>query len=98
MQEYAGRETELVLPASLVAQWRETLHEFGVEARLVTHDALAREPFMADVARERLVIVDEAHAFRNRNTQRWGALARRSISARPLLTTATPICQFPDDP
>src|SRR5260221_8625291 len=96
MQEYAGTEIELVLPASLVAQWRETLHEFGVEARLVTHDALAREPFMADVARERLVIVDEAHAFRNRNTQRWAALAPRSIAAPPLLLTATPICHFPD--
>jgi SNF2 family DNA or RNA helicase len=97
MNEYRGTEIELILPASLVTQWRETLREFDVEARVITHDALARAPFMADAARERLVIVDEAHAFRNRNTQRWAALARRSIGARLLLITATPICNSLDD-
>lgn len=97
MQECAGAEIELILPAALVTQWRETLRAFDVEARIVTHDALAHAPFMTDAARERLVIVDEAHAFRNRDTQRWAALARRSIAARLLLITATPICNSLDD-
>ena len=92
-----GFEIELVVPKSLLPQWRETLHDFNVAARLLTHDALARDPFVADPTRQRLVIVDEAHAFRNRATQRWGALARRSIAARLLLVTATPICNALDD-
>lgn len=93
--EYA--DIELIAPASLIPQWRTTLREFGLEARLLTHDLLAREPFVADLARERLIIVDEAHAFRNRATQRWAALARRSVAARLLLVTATPVCNALDD-
>jgi SNF2 family DNA or RNA helicase len=92
-----GEAIELIVPAALVTQWRATLSDFGVEARILTHDALARDPFVADPSRERLLIVDEAHAFRNRKTQRWAALARRSVAARLLLVTATPICNSLDD-
>ncbi|HKO58597.1 MAG TPA: SNF2-related protein, partial [Thermoanaerobaculia bacterium] len=83
---------ELVIPAALVAQWRETLAQFGVEARVLTHDALASDPFVPYPAKRRLVIVDEAHAFRNPDTRRYDALARRSIAAELLLVTATPVC------
>ena len=92
-----GYEIELVAPASLMRQWRDTLRSFDVEARMLTHDGLARDPFVADPSRERLLIVDEAHAFRNPMTQRWAALARRSVAARLLLVTATPICNSLDD-
>lgn len=88
---------ELLVPAGLVAQWRETARAFDIDPRILTHDALANEPFVADATRERLVIVDEAHAFRNRRTQRWAALARRSVAAKLLLITATPICNSLDD-
>ncbi|HXH41286.1 MAG TPA: helicase-related protein [Thermoanaerobaculia bacterium] len=90
-----GSAVEIVVPASLVAQWRETLRDFGVDARILTHDALVSDPSLGEG--ERLIIVDEAHAFRNRRTQRWCALARRSVGARLLLVTATPICNSPDD-
>lgn len=90
-----GNAVEIVVPAALVAQWRETLRDFSVEARIITHDALAADPSLGDG--ERLIVVDEAHAFRNRRTQRWCALARRSVAARLLLVTATPICNSADD-
>src|SRR5204862_1617383 len=87
---------ELVVPAALVGQWRDTLRDFGVDARILTHDALLGQRFMPDGAR-RFLIVDEAHAFRNPRTQRYAALARRSIGARLLLVTATPVCNSADD-
>ena len=87
----AFAEVDLVVPAALVTQWRETLAQFGVQATLLTHDALLRDTFVAE-ARERLVVVDEAHAFRNPDTQRYAALARRTAGARVLLVTATPVC------
>jgi superfamily II DNA or RNA helicase len=90
-----GSEVEVIVPASLVMQWRETLRDFAVEARIITHDSLAGDPLLGHG--ERLIIVDEAHAFRNRRTQRWCALARRSVCARMLLVTATPICNSADD-
>lgn len=90
-----GSAVELIVPASLTAQWRETLRDFAVEARIITHDALAGDPIVG--VGDRLIVVDEAHAFRNRHTQRWCALARRSVCARLLLVTATPICNSVDD-
>jgi superfamily II DNA or RNA helicase len=86
-----GGEVELIVPAALVEQWRETLVRFDVAARILTHDSIAGEPFVPR-PRERLVIVDEAHAFRNPRTRRFDALARRTIAANVLLVTATPVC------
>jgi superfamily II DNA or RNA helicase len=90
-----GSSIEIAVPASLVPQWRDTLCEFGVDARIITHDSLAGDASLTDG--ERFIVVDEAHAFRNRRTQRWCALARRSIGSRLLLVTATPICNSADD-
>ena len=89
-----GAEVELIVPAALVAQWRETLGAFGVAARISTHDSIARD---VGGAVRRLVVVDEAHAFRNRRTQRYRALARRTAGARVLLITATPLCNSIED-
>jgi superfamily II DNA or RNA helicase len=85
-----GGPCELVVPLSLVPQWRETL---SVEAEIFTHDSIE------GVARpgRRLVVVDEAHAFRNPRTQRYAALARRTAGARVLLVTATPVCNSLED-
>ncbi|HYH09107.1 MAG TPA: DEAD/DEAH box helicase [Thermoanaerobaculia bacterium] len=84
-------KSELIVPASLVVQWRATLRELDVDAPILTHDGIVREPFVPLPSR-RLVVVDEAHAFRNDRTQRYAALARRTAGARVLLVTATPVC------
>ena len=87
---------EIIVPASLVAQWRGTLADFQVDARTITHDSLIADCFVA-AATPRFIVVDEAHAFRNPRTQRYAALARCSIGARLLLVTATPVCNSADD-
>ena len=38
---------EVIVPASLVAQWRDTLRDFEVDARTITHDALIGDRFVA---------------------------------------------------
>jgi superfamily II DNA or RNA helicase len=86
-----GGGAELIVPAALVPQWRETLARFDADARILTHDAIVRDPFVPQPLR-RLVVVDEAHAFRNPRTRRYLALAQRTIAARVLLVTATPVC------
>jgi superfamily II DNA or RNA helicase len=90
-------EVDLIVPASLVAQWQHTLRQFDVQASVETHDALAHSRRVADPAVRRLVIVDEAHAFRNPATQRYDALARRTLAARVLLVTAMPLCNSARD-
>jgi hypothetical protein len=86
-------EVELIVPASLVAQWRE----LELDATILTHDGIITAPFIAQPSRRRLVIVDEAHAFRNPRTQRYDALARRTLAARVVLVTATPVCNSAGD-
>lgn len=86
-----GVAVEVVVPASLIAQWEETLQEFDVQAPLLSHDRIITDPFVPQPV-PRLLIVDEAHGFRNPRTQRYDALARRCVGARVLLVTATPLC------
>jgi SNF2 family DNA or RNA helicase len=93
MRRFDG-ECELIVPASLVAQWRETLAQFRTGATILTHDSSGQ--CVAD-GKRRLVVVDEAHAFRNPRTQRYAALARRTAAARVLLVTATPVCNGAGD-
>ncbi|HEY6200985.1 MAG TPA: DEAD/DEAH box helicase, partial [Candidatus Binatia bacterium] len=93
MQE-RGYDVELIVPASLVPQWKDVACEFGVTARVLTHDSI---PASGCCDKRRLIVVDEAHAFRNPRTQRWTALARHSVGARLLLVTATPVCNSADD-
>lgn len=95
-EERGGATIEVIVPASLAGQWNETLRRFGVGARILTHDAIVNDTSIPD-ARRRLIVVDEAHAFRNPKTQRYDALARRSVGARMLLVTATPLCNSPRD-
>jgi SNF2 family DNA or RNA helicase len=90
-------DVDLIVPASLVAQWRDTLRDFDLDATILTHDGIITAPFVADPDRRRIVIVDEAHAFRNPRTQRYDALARRTLAADVLLVTATPVCNSAAD-
>lgn len=82
------------VPAPLVATWRSTLARFGVEADLVTHDGLRLLPAPAP---ETLLVVDEAHRFRNPSTRRYDALAACAREGALLLVTATPLCNRLDD-
>jgi len=94
MRQWSGglsARLDLIVPAALVEQWQETLAAFETGARIVTHDGILNDRFVPQ-PRDRLVVVDEAHAFRNSHTQRYAALARRSAGTRLLLVTATPIC------
>jgi superfamily II DNA or RNA helicase len=94
MRRFDAVETELIVPNALIPQWRATLVQFAVDACIFTHDSI--DPAIPKPMR-RLVVVDEAHAFRNPHTQRYAALARRTAGARVLLVTATPLCNAIED-
>ena len=92
----AARVSKSSCPRHSQGQWNETLRRFGVNANVVTHDAIIHDTRVPE-PRRRLIIVDEAHAFRNPRTQRYDALARRSVGAQLLLVTATPLCNSARD-
>ena len=84
----------LVVPAVLVPQWRGLLARFDVDAPIMTHESLSAtpgRPLPPVAVRCRLFVIDEAHRFRNPETNRHRALARLVVGARVLLVTATPV-------
>ncbi len=88
-----GHAIELIVPAMLRAQWAETLRRFGLDGiSVLSHEALHREKREVRPPRTQLIIVDEAHRFRNSKTKRFRALSERAIGQPVLLVTATPVC------
>jgi len=85
----------LVVPAVLVSQWRDLLSRFGQhEVPIITHESLSKHPYRllpSSTVSYRLFVVDEAHRFRNPETNRYRALAQMVVGSRVLLVTATPI-------
>src|SRR5688572_3580390 len=70
-----GHEIELVIPASLQIQWKSIALSFDLRPTVLTHEALFRRPsFPLAGASEKLIVVDEAHRFRNRTAKRFRAL------------------------
>ena len=96
-----GEPFTLVVPAVLVHQWRQLCRRFELDPEIQTHERLGRRPFIGQTpsrdftsrrqSRSPLIIVDEAHHFRNPVTKRYRALAEVAIGARVLLVTATPV-------
>ena len=83
----------LVVPAVLVSQWRDLLTRFGQHAvPIITHESLSVSTVRpSDRPTAAFVVVDEAHRFRNPDTNRYRALARLVVGTSVLLVTATPI-------
>ncbi len=89
----------VIVPAVLIGQWRGLLARLRLSAALVTHEALSHDataPATCDDVG--LLIVDEAHRFRNPETRRYRALARLAVGRRTLLVTATPLHNRHSDP
>ncbi|HSH44813.1 MAG TPA: SNF2-related protein, partial [Longimicrobiales bacterium] len=95
----AGQEAALIVPASLRPMWRRLLS--GLEGRervhLATHTQLSRGSHPVGVARASLLVVDEAHAYRNPRTRRYRTLLELCAGARVAMLTATPVNNDPAD-
>ncbi len=90
-QLHAGDAAVVVVPAALRGAWKRTLQplvEPSTRLRILSHGQLSRS-CPAEAAS--LVVVDEAHAFRNPDTKRYRALRRICRAARVVLITATPV-------
>lgn len=77
-----------VVPAALVAQWRRVAHALDVPLPVVSHEGLSRG---GPVPAARLLLVDEAHRFRNPHARRYEQLAEATVTSDVLLITATPV-------
>lgn len=92
----------IVCPAALKSMWEAELQAATIAARIVTQERLGQKDFdVRDLRDVDIILVDEAHNFRNRRAQRYQNL-ERIIAAnnrrgrdgdrkKVILLTATPI-------
>jgi hypothetical protein len=82
-----GRAT-CIVPATLVSRWREISARLDVPAVVSSHERASRGTLPRANG---LVVVDESHHYRNRETRRYGHLARWLVGRTTLLLSATPV-------
>jgi superfamily II DNA or RNA helicase len=93
-----ARRPLVVAPMSLRGMWLQAAVRAGVRITMWSAEALSRGETAPRVEGGwDLIIVDEAHHFRNAATRRYRALARLSAGVRILLLSATPIHNRADD-
>lgn len=105
MEDYAYHQRQkalVVCPASLRRMWEEELRAASISAYVVTQERLGQDDLdIRDYADVDIILVDEAHNFRNRRAKRYyqlenilaanGRRGRDGGRKKLILLTATPI-------
>lgn len=90
MEREQGGDAVAIVPSAVVTEWQRAAETTGTPITIYSHASLARRT-PVPAARCSLVIVDEAHGFRNPRTRRYEGLARLTAGRRVALLTATPL-------
>ena len=90
-----GRPIACLAPATLLGQWTATASALGLEVVTGSHQAASRGR-LPEVGRG-LVVMDEAHHFRNPATWRYRNVAPWLVGRPVLLVSATPAVNRLDD-
>lgn len=90
LEREKGGDAVAFVPAALRAEWADASAKAQVPLAIHSHTELARTP-PSLAPRCSLLLIDEAHGFRNPRTRRYDALARLAVGRRVALLTATPV-------
>lgn len=95
LQQVHGRIL-VICPPVLKQYWESSLHDFRVAAKV---ESLGKLDHIVKFGMDRFdyVVVDEAHRFRNENTQAYADLLDICRGKKIILLTATPINNTIDD-
>jgi superfamily II DNA or RNA helicase len=94
--------TLVICPPALYDNWHETFEKFGISGyKIVTNGSLHK---IRDARKYDLIIVDEAHKFRNDSAEMYNALqklcktaTRNGTQKKVMLVSATPLNNRPED-
>jgi superfamily II DNA or RNA helicase len=95
----SGVKCLLIAPKSILdTTWKNEMYNTDINVEYLNSEKLSADPDVVEGYINRdpkpgLVVVDEAHYFRNRSTNRYDALSKlvESTSAKLVLMTATPV-------
>ncbi len=85
-----GLETLIICPKGLVPMWEDYRHEYQLRARVLSLSRVLTK--LPDLRRYRLVVIDESHNLRNRESKRYRAIREyvRANDSKCILLSATP--------
>ncbi len=87
---FNGRSpTACLVPATLQPQWEAVARDLDIPLVVCSHELVSRGTLPSRT--RGLVLVDESHHFRNRQTRRYAHAARWLVGRPALLVTATPV-------
>lgn len=98
-----GQRATIFCPAALVPMWEEFNDRYGLSSIIVSTGKLLVENGVNldepkyQTADRQIVLIDESHRFRNRNTDRYRILNKYTEGRRCILLTATPYSLRPND-
>ncbi len=96
LQQLQGR-TLIVCPPVLKEYWKDSLFDFGVRSFEVESLGKLEHIIKRGLERFDYIVVDEAHRFRNENTQSYANLLDVCRGKKVILVTATPLNNTVDD-
>ncbi|MDR1219621.1 MAG: phospholipase D-like domain-containing protein, partial [Treponema sp.] len=91
--------TIIICPPHLMSQWEDFAFDFDLQrCKIVSSGKIEDALTAASVSSgEKLIIIDEAHRYRNENTADYGLLHRICVGNKVLLLSATPFNNRPED-
>jgi superfamily II DNA or RNA helicase len=96
LQQLQGRIL-VICPPVLQDYWAESLRDFGVRSFEIQSSGKLETILHRDISKYKYVVVDEAHRFRNENTQAYANLLDICRGKKVILVTATPLNNSIDD-
>lgn len=92
-----GKKVVIIVPPHLIDQWREYRWEYGFNAKIYSSGKIESAVLENLDEEECLIIIDEAHKYRNEATKDYGNLHKLCQGNKVILLTATPYNNRPQD-
>ncbi len=92
------KRTIIITPPHLKAQWTDYASDFGLRGcKIYTSGKLEEAAFENRNSTDLVIIIDEAHRYRNENTEAYGYLHQLCAGNQVILLSATPFNNRPED-
>lgn len=91
--------TVIIAPPSLIDGWEQYVQDFGLKGGVVYSSGKISQALESEFGNggEKLIIIDEAHRYRNEKTQDYQNLFDLCAGNKVVLLTATPFNNSPED-